>query len=724
MFEGLKIPRAHTLLHATASSSGSEANLVIDHSDTLPSDYPSESHSEAGMETTHAYGFDEIIHSTRSTTSLTPGLSQIDEVRSLPVSSLDSYDNKAFIHTQERRGGSSLYSETMMDTESSAMNASRMTLSRHPVAVPIEPKFDVQMRVKRAPPPAPSPLPSESDASIALERNLTTILEREETTRSIESPTPRMTTFSYVPELHSPPSSMISRQQTPPVYSRILRKQAERESLEITSPPHQGSPATTLHRPRALTTLEEFSEIRTTTEMTDASHAKYRVASILAPTPPPPPPIAPTHTSIQQREHMREEVEPLVEAIVSPRRPEITTHQVDDVFLRTVTEKKTIEDVERHRRQVTEYHARAQPDPKWDVTIRNYPTEDAPPAPPQWENFSDVSSASNLTLINEHIPIRVMDDMDSTIEPTYSRAEMPSRSPHGLDTESVGDNWETLSRVLEPQYSGELTDDERDKWRQVITTESTLRTLLSEAVVKEDYELIRKDARYQTLFPATKWDVIIRILSPPPASSIASSKSGQRYKRSKSSEWDSRSRRSSLPTLYEYDSDGGTSIRTRDVPGAPSEDRRRLSSTTRGGSEVDLRSESETIRNFKMQRDDVSVSSYEADSIVRSLSQPSLVRSGSEFTEHWGLPARNLRTWAPEPEDVVSSPETTPRAVRRGDRVEVMASFDSGTRQGPGGRTSTFTRSTRYSERETVRVGEATRPSSWFHDDSEPEMQI
>ena len=46
MFEGLKIPRAHALLHTAISTSGSEANLVIDHSDTLPSDYPSESHSE------------------------------------------------------------------------------------------------------------------------------------------------------------------------------------------------------------------------------------------------------------------------------------------------------------------------------------------------------------------------------------------------------------------------------------------------------------------------------------------------------------------------------------------------------------------------------------------------------------------------------------------------------------------------------------------------------
>lgn len=41
MFEGLKIPRAHALLHAPPSTTGSDANLMIDHS--LPSDYPSES---------------------------------------------------------------------------------------------------------------------------------------------------------------------------------------------------------------------------------------------------------------------------------------------------------------------------------------------------------------------------------------------------------------------------------------------------------------------------------------------------------------------------------------------------------------------------------------------------------------------------------------------------------------------------------------------------------
>ena len=747
MFGDLKIPRAHALVHATASISGSEVNLVTDHSDTLPSDYPSESHSEvcgnitsktliAANESTEAFiaTFLMIIFSL-----------QIDEARSLPVSSAGSYE-KAFIHHQQHqvdvRASSSLYSETINEIETSAItSASRM----HPRPLPIEPKFDVQMRVKRAPPPPPSPLPSESDASIALERNLTTILEREEISRTMDRP-PAMTTFSYVPELHGPPSS-VSRQQTPPVYSRILRKQAERETT-LESVISNSPPLATIHRPRSLTSLNtEMTDTRSLTEVTDASHAKYRVASILAPTPPPPPPVVPstlTHTAQEYRQLTREEVEPLVQPIMSPRRPEITTHEVDDVFLRTVTEKKTIEDVERHRRQVTEYHARPQPlpDPKWDVTIRNYPTEELPPPPPEWENFSDVSSASNLTITNEPTTSRY-DEPDTNIEPTYTaRADIPSRPTHRLSPESApepqGNNFFTLSRVLEPQYAAEFTEDERRKWREVITTESTLRTLLTEAVVKEDYELIRKDARYINLFPPTKWDVIIRILSPPNSGngSISShGKSGQRYKRGKASEWDTRSRRSSLPTLYEYESDGG-SIRTFEQeqlrqagvhPGSGVGGRiRRLSSTTRGGSEADLRSMSEmTVRDFaRMDRDDLtSLSSYEGESLVRSLSQPSLARSGSEFTEQWGMPSRGLPNWGME-DDPSSSTETTPRPIRRGEHVEVVASFQGGTRQGPtGGVSSTFARSTRYSERESIRV-EDQRGPNWFHDDSEPEMQI
>ncbi|XP_076663502.1 zona pellucida domain protein papillote isoform X1 [Andrena cerasifolii] len=754
MFEGLKIPRAHALLHAPPSTTGSDANPMIDHS--LPSDYPSES-------------------------------SEVDEEPSLPVSSAGSYDNKAFIHhethqRQETRTGSSLYSETVVaEVETSSMmaaNASRSGISRHMVGMPIEPKFDVQMRVKRAPPLPVSPLPSESDvASVALERNLTTILEKEESslTRSLESPPARMTTFSYVPELHGPPggassTSTISRQQTPPVYSRILRKQAERETIStsllqerIPSPCPVEQPPLQHHeirRPRSLTSLNtELTDTRSLTEVTDHTHAKYRVANILAPTPPPPPPIVPTttttHTAVQHREHRlysEEVTEPLVEPqVVAPRRPEITTHEVDDVFLKTVTEKKTIEDIERHRRQVTEYRAKPQPpppDPKWDVTIRNYPQENLPPPPPEWENFSDVSSTSNLTITNEptgnQTDLTVDEEPDVNIEPTYTaRAEIPCRPPPSTrrSIDETDANWFTrLSRVLDPRYASELTDEERTRWREIITTDSTLRTLLTEAVVREDYELIRKDARYTKLFPPAKWDVIIRILGPSsthPGSTTSSTHGknhGQRYKRSKSSEWDTRSRRSSLPTLYEYESDGGSTSQGHRLQMSQStammgqQSRlRRLGSSHRGAggsSEVDVRSMSEmTVRDFARADDLTSLSSFEgADSLVRSLSQPSLARSGSEFTEHWGIPSgmMDLPPWATE--EGTSSVETTPRVVRRNDRLEVLASFDD-RRQGAG---SSTTRSSRYVERElnSVRVTESQRASNWFHDDSEPEMQI
>lgn len=449
--------------------------------------------------------------------------------------------------------------------------ASRITQSRHPMTVPIEQKYDFQTRVKNIPVSA-SPLPSESDASLALERNLTTILEREEVTRtSVESPPPLLTTFSYVPELHAPPS--VSRQQTPPVYSRILRKQAERSEMmtETLGPPIQ--------KPRSLTSINtELTETRSMTEVVDASHAKYRVASMLASSPPPPhPSMMSSHVTEEYRELTREQVEPLLEPVVATRRPEITTHEVDDVFLRTITEKKTIEDIERHRRQILEFQAQQQPlpDPKWDVTIRNYPTDElTPPGPPEWENFSDVSSASNLTVTLEPASATSSKGeeraIDVPVQPTYTaRAEIPARrsSPRISEEQerSTGTTtWYNLERVLEAQYASELTEEERTKWREIITTESTLKTLLTEAIVKEDFELIRKDSRYVNLFPPAKWDVIIRIISPPQNGSTSSSSygksSGQRYKRTKSVEWDNRSRRSSLPTLYEYESDGGIMV--------------------------------------------------------------------------------------------------------------------------------------------------------------------
>ncbi|XP_044731034.1 uncharacterized protein LOC123294034 isoform X2 [Chrysoperla carnea] len=684
MFEGLKIPRAQCPGTATASSSGSEGPLI---SDTLPSDYPSESHSE---------------------------IEDVD-TRSLPVSSAGSFENKGYV--QET---SSFYSDSYGHTqEVQSALATATIVPRLPLAVKDQPKFDIQVRVKRAPPSPPSiASTSDTESSVArTERNLTTILEQREdtsTVRTVDTQN-KSTHFTYVPEIHPVPKYI----QQPPVYSRILRRQQElQESSEYREAPpvpewDEIDQPPRLQSARSMTSLNtEMTDTHSMTEIIDSSHNKF-----VAPAPPPPPPIVPTKHYESTIEMERHEIlqEPPITAY---RQPEITSHTVDDVFLKTITEKRTIEDIEKHKRLITEYYTRAkpqiqEPERKWDVTIRNIPTEgqDAP----DWENFSDISSASNLTLTPKPEraqislpPQSFVTDKDihlfspelvaSTQSPPTAERIIPETYISTLEIPIVNEevpNWNVLIRVIKPEDDpqeealvNQLTMADKVKWRQIITTESTLRTLLSEAVVREDFERIRFDQRYERLFEPPKWDVIIRILSPPERP-----KNSNRYR--KKSDWDSRSRRSSLPTLYEYDSDGGSSIRTlTNEPPVHSGyiPRTRRSSRSSYRSEADLRSMSEVMVDFARPEhidNQSEASSYyhpsryyedsEPDndylrrsssqpSLVRSLSQPSLARSASEFTERWIAPVRY------DTASEFTSPETTPKSQRSTRMQQVLSS--------------------------------------------------
>lgn len=150
---------------------------------------------------------------------------------------------------------------------------------------------------------------------------------------------------------------------------------------------------------------------------------------------------------------------------------------------------------------------------------------------------------------------------------------------------------------------------------------------------------------------------------------------GQRYRRK--ADWDTRSRRSSLPTLYEYDSDATSSMTmtTEHDPGHEpmsgldlARSRRTSRSSMPSMSDMDVRSMTEVMVDYTRperadtlsdasgpsslyyrglaQRsgrysDDEDVIEVEDDygpvGLARSLSQPSLARSASEFTEHWAV---------------------------------------------------------------------------------------
>lgn len=532
-FEGLKIPRAHAPLAIVHSSSGSDGPLI---SDTLPSDYPSESHSE---------------------------IEDVD-TRSLPVSSAGSFENRAYV-----QDNTSIYSENYGHTqEFQAANAVAHAAmqTRHPIAIKeSSPKFDVQVRVKRAPPPPPSPPSSDTDSiatSIRDRNNLSTIMESHEDRESVITidSMPHdvaQSHFTYVPELHPAPH--------PNEHPEVFTKTVHRRQVERTWPADyaDGPPASD-----ARSMVSERNDSHSVGEMMiDYPHV-----------------YAEKHHQYQTSVNIEQQVERMPEPPIVVRRPEITSHVVDDVFLRTITEKKTIEDIEKYKRLVTEYKARATPpvhDPTWDVTIRNFPSDNA--QQPQWEDFSDISSMSGMPLTPQ------MQRQEFSIPPPQyiNESGLKLTSPELVGNmkpiemppeDKAVPNWDVLIRVLETPTDEEqsvaddvssehsshflqrqLSYDDRAKWKEIITTESSLRSMLTEAVVREDFERIRSDTRYEQLFQPQTWDVLIRILAPPDDDVEMRQPKGRNKKKEA---WDTRSRRSSLPTLYEYDSDGGSSVRT------------------------------------------------------------------------------------------------------------------------------------------------------------------
>lgn len=594
MFEGLKIPRAHAPITATVSSSSSEDHVI---SDTLPSDYPSESHSE------------------------------IEDTRSLPASSAGSFDNKAFVNDN-----SSYYSENCDKPHLPILETfSRIPIEHH--------KFDIQVKVKKPTFSAASLKASDTDSSFTNSvKNLSTILEqKEESYKSNDSPlVAENLQFSYVPEIHQLPKHI----QQAPTFSKILRKQQETQESSWGTRP-----------------LKDV-----------ANESALEVSTL---------PISSSITTNEYAVDIFKTVEPPISAL---HKPEITSHMVDDVFLRTITEKITVEDIEKHKRLITEYHTKPYvKDRMWDVIIKNYPENLR--EQPQWENFSDISSVSGLShvskpeIVTHHIS--VPNSIGSKKNPLYSPELVSNVTSQrsNLDTNDYYlktfnvplvnkdiPNWDILIQVLKPHdqeedlvienaeiFNSQLTHADRIKWRQIITTESSLRTLLTEATAKEDFERIRYDKRYEKFFEPSKWDVIIKILTP-----TDKFKSPPKYK--KKSDCDNRSRRSSLPTLYEYDSDGSIKNSTNEM-----EVRTKKFAHSSYKSEADLRSLSEVTIDFG--RPEVADSHSESSSyypryyneseregeikirscqpsIARSLSQPSLARSASEFTERWVAPLR------------------------------------------------------------------------------------
>lgn len=150
-----------------------------------------------------------------------------------------------------------------------------------------------------------------------------------------------------------------------------------------------------------------------------------------------------------------------------------------------------------------------------------------------WSAVEEAPILPSYTSLSQDSYIRrTQTSREETDRTTVTRAMQKLQQD---DTQVWNEKWKVLFRVLEsptptrpeerPYYPSDrdndsetasvLTEDDRERWRQIITTESTLRTLLTEATFREDYERISRDTRFEKLFEPEKWDVIIRTIAYP-----------------------------------------------------------------------------------------------------------------------------------------------------------------------------------------------------------------
>jgi len=148
----------------------------------------------------------------------------------------------------------------------------------------------------------------------------------------------------------------------------------------------------------------------------------------------------------------------------------------------------------------------------------------------------------------------------------YAGSEMRSSHHHHESMSMSGSaqqqhsKFDVLIRVLDappPGASGGATsddltsvfsEDDRQRWRDIVTHDSTFRTMIESAQTTEDVQSavsqIRYISKYEKMFEPHKWDVLVRVLQTPGSISgkSLSSKSTKSYRTSKSgTEYDLRS---------------------------------------------------------------------------------------------------------------------------------------------------------------------------------------
>ncbi|GIX86636.1 uncharacterized protein CEXT_534151 [Caerostris extrusa] len=661
MFDPIRIPRA-----IAQSTSGSEAALLTslssqngsgDHSDTIPSDYPSESPSSVNSDV------EEIEQGGRRMM-----INDLSTMRSDHF----KYENTAFIPDET----SSIVSGYPEDQERAA------SVSSIPVMQIMKPMEPPKKKLK---------------TKVAREQMLTTISEREDAMMQREAMQRSYAAISSIPNELIPPVrySQTHIREAPPkppssyapsLYGSIPdndnRSQAEFiEDIPVAThrPPSSYAPSLKgsipdndiwshselesevavmpyVRKPKreTATVTDYFLSSQKTTDIEDDIMNLKKTTTLQHK--PKSPPMSPPVTVYDSEPEVSETY---VSKALVPRKPKIIVQNIDDLYLTTTTEVHATETVTKKTKDTIMQHVKSPPQSieppsstgtptgpsTWDVTIRHYPNQ--PPSGTyeiedklserRWDAYSEVSE-------------KFRDAESTTTEiPAQRRPRHPSEHSIVSNAKYNTSPYSTMHKVTKtiphPTYSSiiykvlepppvegveQLTQEIKQKWRTVITTDETFRYLVQEATTVEEYIRITKDSRYEKMFDTRTWNVIIRALStpddryPPAQVEPPADVRNPRYKKKNEVE-PPRNRRSSLPPVTEF------SLARDAPPSICGSIRSRRTSRSGSMPDYDLRSMTEVDVDFAhADRESLwSVDTGYTYKTARSLAE----RSTSEFLE-------------------------------------------------------------------------------------------
>lgn len=486
MFDPIRIPRA-----MAASTSGSEAALLTpvsaQRSETIPSDYPSESPSSAS-------DAEEVVEQRHVVVSAVPVQKQ--------------YDNAAFA------------------AEPYPMDAERAeSLSSVQIATVYKPSIP---RAKAK----PYPMDQERDESVSSLQQAQLILKpasaKQQQLQAITESEDQLDTET-VEKSYAAVSRVVAAPPTaykvePPVYTKVRKKEEPRPPSLYGSIPDNddwshsevefAADMKPLIRKPKRTTQVLTDYLVTKQDDTDlredvTKRRQDTLRSLAVPSEAP-------DTSVS-------EITAIPETALAPRKPKITVKNIDEVFVTTEHETIATEHVVKTTKDTTEQLVKSPTTPPaWDVTIRHYTPDDEGPSGPgsptptrspsgqppytdrrTWEEDTTEITRATATTTADH-----------RLRTSFSPEPKPPRSPRTTSPPQ----WDVLHRVITPppvEGVEELTPDVKTKWRTLVTVDDVFRTLVHEATTTEEYIRISHDFRYEAMFERRVWDVIIRVLTHP-----------------------------------------------------------------------------------------------------------------------------------------------------------------------------------------------------------------